>query len=438
MDPAELPDKVAISAITLAELSAGPHEVRGNAEQSDYDEHAERARRLDVLQRAENEFDPNPFDAEAARVYGRVCAAVIAAGRKPRRRATDLMIASVAIAEDMPLYTTNPDDFKGPTTSRGWTICSQSYRLPVRLWRRKGSFERATDRLQRRGSAVIVGVPGWAPPLIRVLVVATLVVAVLLALAWAGQRKLIYFPDGRRPPPPGSLLPGAREVAFQTEDGLRLGAWFVPAAAGGRAGAAAPVVLVAPGNAGNRAVRAPLAAALAARGVGVLLMDYRGYGGNPGSPGETGLDLDIRAAHRYLTEELKVPPGRLLYFGESLGAGVVTGLAVTHPPAGLVLRSPFVDLAAVGRAHYPFLPVGALLKDRFPVAERVAEIKVPTAVVYGTADSIVPAGQSRTVARRAAGPVRVVEVPGADHNDRVLLDGPQLIDAVVALAEVTR
>jgi predicted nucleic acid-binding protein len=113
VDPAELPAEMAISAITLAELSAGPHEVRRNDEQSDYDEHTERARRLDVLQRAENEFDPIPFDAEAARVYGRVCAAVIAIGRKPRRRATDLMIASVAIAEDLPLYTTNPDDFRG-------------------------------------------------------------------------------------------------------------------------------------------------------------------------------------------------------------------------------------------------------------------------------------------------------------------------------------
>lgn len=113
LDPDELPAEVAISAITLAELSAGPHEVRRNEEQDDYDEHAERARRMDVLQRAENEFDPIPFDAEAARIYGRVCAAVISAGRKPRRRVADLMIASVAIAEDLPLFTTNPDDFVG-------------------------------------------------------------------------------------------------------------------------------------------------------------------------------------------------------------------------------------------------------------------------------------------------------------------------------------
>jgi predicted nucleic acid-binding protein len=113
LDPEELPAEVAISAITLAELSAGPHEVRRNEEQDDYDEHAERARRLDILQRAENEFDPIPFDAEAARLYGRVCAAVISAGRKPRRRVADLMIAAIAIAEELPLFTTNPDDYKG-------------------------------------------------------------------------------------------------------------------------------------------------------------------------------------------------------------------------------------------------------------------------------------------------------------------------------------
>lgn len=113
VSPDDLPAEMAISSITLAELSAGPHYVRRNDEQDDYDEHAERARRLDVLQRAENEFDPIPFDAEAARIYGRVIAAVMATGRKPRRRVSDLMIASIAIAEELPLFTTNPGDFSG-------------------------------------------------------------------------------------------------------------------------------------------------------------------------------------------------------------------------------------------------------------------------------------------------------------------------------------
>ena len=104
---------MAISPITLAELSAGPHEVRGNDEQDLYDEHAERARRLEILQRAVSEFDSVPFDAEAARIYGRVTAAATAAGRKPRRRTADLMIAATAIAEDLPLFTANPADFAG-------------------------------------------------------------------------------------------------------------------------------------------------------------------------------------------------------------------------------------------------------------------------------------------------------------------------------------
>jgi predicted nucleic acid-binding protein len=113
VDPSELPEEMAISAVTLAELSAGPHEVRGNDEQEAYDEHAERARRLEILQRAESEFDPVPFDTEAARLFGRVTAAVVAIGRKPRRRLADLMIAATAMAEGLPLFTTNPDDFAG-------------------------------------------------------------------------------------------------------------------------------------------------------------------------------------------------------------------------------------------------------------------------------------------------------------------------------------
>ncbi|MGY4770592.1 PIN domain-containing protein [Kribbella sp. CWNU-51] len=110
IDPGELPAEMAITSITLAELSAGPHQVRRN---SGYDEHVERARRMDILQWAENEFDPIPFDADAARIYGRICAAVVAAGRTPQRRVADLMIASIAVAEELPLFTTNPDDFKG-------------------------------------------------------------------------------------------------------------------------------------------------------------------------------------------------------------------------------------------------------------------------------------------------------------------------------------
>ncbi len=103
MTAADLPREVAISAITLAELSASPQATP---------DHQERSRRQDRLQRTEAAFDPIPFGTEAARAYGRVFAAVMAAGRKPRgARAVDLLIAATAIAEGLPLYTRNPNDF---------------------------------------------------------------------------------------------------------------------------------------------------------------------------------------------------------------------------------------------------------------------------------------------------------------------------------------
>ncbi|MDR3069274.1 MAG: type II toxin-antitoxin system VapC family toxin [Cellulomonas sp.] len=108
--PGDLPDQMAISAVTLAELTAGVHLVSGD----DPEASGERARRVTVLQKTENEFDPIGFDADAARAFGQVCAAVAAAGRTPR--IADLMIAATAAVHGLPLYTTNPDDFAGLET----------------------------------------------------------------------------------------------------------------------------------------------------------------------------------------------------------------------------------------------------------------------------------------------------------------------------------
>lgn len=259
------------------------------------------------------------------------------------------------------------------------------------------------------------------------LVAVLVTVGLVVVLLWVFQRRMIFLPSAAPVPAAERVLPGARAVTLQTADGLALGAWWVPAQGRDRG----MTVLVANGNAGDRSVRAPLAAALSRRGLAVLLFDYRGYGGNPGSPSERGLAMDVRAARQYLVEQVGVPPERLLYYGESLGAAVVTELATEHPPAGLVLRSPFVDLAAVGRVHYPFLPVGALLKDRFPVAGQIARVDAPVTVVYGNRDTVVPADQSRAVAAAARRPATMVEIAGADHNDRALLDGPQLVAAVL-------
>jgi len=272
---------------------------------------------------------------------------------------------------------------------------------------------------------------GMVPGPVRMVAIAVSVVAVVIALLWVFQRRLIYFPDTTAVPPAETALPEAKDVTLRTSDGLELGAWHVPAGVGGRD----VTVLVANGNAGNRASRAPLAAELVAAGFDVLLFDYRGYGGNPGSPSSDGLVRDAHAAFAYLVNDADVPADRIICFGESLGAGVVVALAHTDPPAGLLLRSPFESLAAVGQHHYPFLPVRLLLRDEFSVVSLIADIDVPTTVVFGSADTIIPPDQSRAVARAAAGQVEVVEIAGAEHNDEVMFTGSELIAAVEALAD---
>ena len=265
---------------------------------------------------------------------------------------------------------------------------------------------------------------------LRVALVTLLVLAVLGSLAWGLQRKLIYFPSAAAVPSPERLLPDARNVSLHTEDGLELGAWLVPPSGPDRH----LTVLVTHGNAGDRADRAPLARRLADEGFAVLLFDYRGYGGNPGSPSEEGLRRDADAAYRYLVSDAGVPPDRLIFFGESIGAAVATGLAVRHRPAGLVLRSPFASLAEVGGEHYPWLPLRLQLRDKYPVAEQIRHVDAPTVVVYGTGDTVVPPAQSRTVAKAAGVPARTVVVEGADHNDPVLVGGDEVIGAVVTVA----
>lgn len=250
-----------------------------------------------------------------------------------------------------------------------------------------------------------------------------LAIVAVLALAWVFQWRLIYFPDPGSP----SLThapPGTEEVSYRTADGLDHSAWFVPSPS------ARATLVVFPGNAGNRAARAPLAASLSGKGFNTLLVDYRGYGGNPGSPSEDGLVADAAAAVEYLSTRPDVDPKTLVYFGESLGAGVAISLARTHPPAVLILRSPFTSLGDVGSHHYPWLPVGTLLRDRYPSIDTISDLDIPVLVVAGSEDRIVPTEQSRSLYTASVGPKELVIVEGADHNDFALLAGDRLIDAV--------
>lgn len=261
----------------------------------------------------------------------------------------------------------------------------------------------------------------------------TLTAGLAVVSAWIGQDALVYHPDRSSPGPASDVIDGGEDITLTTEDGLELEAWFAPPASAAqdrRVG-----VLVAPGNGGNRLGRAGLAELLAARGFAVLLLDYRGYGGNPGRPSEAGLALDAQAAQRALAER-GYPPERTIYLGESLGAGVVAALQAEVPPAGLLLRSPFTSLADAGAHHYPFVPVDALLRDRYPVLDRVTVTQVPVTVVHGDRDEIIPPAQSVEVAEAAPRLVEHLVIPGARHNDPVMF-GAQVADAVVRLADHT-
>jgi len=265
--------------------------------------------------------------------------------------------------------------------------------------------------------------------LLTILGIAVAAFLALVVLAALMQRRMIYIPLTRQVSPVAAVLPGAEEVEFVTTDGLTLHGWFLPAAPTSDR----VTVLVFNGNAGNRSFRAPLAAALARHGLGVMLFDYRGYAENPGHPSETGLVADARGVLAYLKSRPDVDPDRIAYFGESLGTGVAVALAADEPPFALILRSPFTSLTDVGRTHYPFLPVGLMLRDRYPSIDRIARLESPLLVIAGDSDRIVPTKLSLRLYEAAPpGRKQLVVIEGAGHNDLDLLAGETMIEAVVS------
>jgi uncharacterized protein len=252
-------------------------------------------------------------------------------------------------------------------------------------------------------------------------------VAVTLGVMWALQRRLIYFPVARVPAPRVVGLAGVEEVSFVGADRVRLNGWFIPPPS-----RQAVTIIVFNGNAGNRAMRTGLASALAGRNLGVLLFDYRGFGGNSGTPTEHGLTIDAVAARQYVAMRPDADPARIVYFGESLGAAVALRLACDFPPAAVVLRSPFSSLAALAAVHYPIVPAARLLlRDKFSSIDVVARIRSPLLVVAGDRDTIVPLSDSRRLFDAARESKELVTIAGADHNDRALAEGLPLINAVM-------
>jgi fermentation-respiration switch protein FrsA (DUF1100 family) len=234
---------------------------------------------------------------------------------------------------------------------------------------------------------------------------------VAIGLLAVMQRRLIYQPDTNRPEPSAYGVPAVQSLSVRAPDGIELLAWFVPPER-----AAGPVVLYLHGNGGNIGMRARRLVRMHGFGWGVLLLEYRGYGGNAGSPTEIGLLEDARAGYAAL-REMGFSGQQILIWGESLGSGVGVRLATERDVGAVLLESPYTSIVDVGRRHFPWLPVGLLVRDRFDVLTRIGAVHAPVLVMAGGEDTLVPPDMSRAVFAAAPEPKQYWLASGAGHND---------------------
>ena len=227
--------------------------------------------------------------------------------------------------------------------------------------------------------------------------------AVLAALYLAQERFLFPAPQQQHQPAPGFLA-----VPLTTDDGLTLAAhWHAPDA--GR-----PAAVFFHGNAGSLAGAAAETAQFAAAGYGLLLVEYRGYGDNPGAPSEAGFYRDGRAAMAFLAAQ-GVLPARTIVIGNSVGSGTATRMAQEFVPAALILSSPFTSFADVVAEQLPFVPARLMIRHQFDNLTAIKTLPMPILVLHGTADQVVPFAHGKTLA--AASPrVTFRAFRGAGHE----------------------
>ncbi len=248
------------------------------------------------------------------------------------------------------------------------------------------------------------------------------------------QRKLMYQPTIVPELSPAAMGAEreAADVTTETDDGLTLHGWHWKSRS---TAADKPLVLFFHGNGGHRGHRTYDCQLFAECGADTLIFDYRGYAENPGKPSETGLALDARAAWRCATQQLGVPPERIVVFGASLGGAVAVRLSAElcdagTPPAGLMLRSTFDSMVETAAWHYPWLPVRWVLTDRYPSIDYAPRVRCPVLQMHGDADTIVPIEFGRRLFERfpdrvdSGQPKRWVELPNTGHNDILRSAGP--------------
>jgi hypothetical protein len=207
----------------------------------------------------------------------------------------------------------------------------------------------------------------------------------VLALLFVFQRNLIFVPNSNAPSLVEAGLDGAMtEVRLTTGDGLDLLAWYRAPGDDN-----APVLVFFHGNAGHIGHRAYRMSPFIEAGYGILLPEYRGYGGNPGRPSEDGLVADGRVALDFLTAR-GIDSRRLVFYGESLGSGVAVRMASEHGCGALVLEAPYTSIAEVAQERYWMFPVRALVLDKFDSLGRIAAARCPVLIMHGQHDRIVP------------------------------------------------
>jgi uncharacterized protein len=233
-----------------------------------------------------------------------------------------------------------------------------------------------------------------------------IVVGVPMA-AWLAQDRLVFFP---RPLVSTSHLPAAaRPLEILASDGIRLRGWIRTSST-----APAPVVLYFGGNAEE--VSWTLADKRWPAHWSIVGINYRGYGASEGKPGEAALVSDAVAIYDAVAARADADRARIVAFGRSLGTGIAVKLAARRSLAGLVLVSPYDSLVAIGEMHYPWLPVGRLLRHRFDVAAEASTLRIPLLAIVGGRDTIIPHARSRALYDAWAGPKRWEVMQAADHD----------------------
>jgi len=242
----------------------------------------------------------------------------------------------------------------------------------------------------------------------RILGIGLLAYALVLAALYFGQRHLLYRPDRSRPVLAALAEWGVKEVTLTTADRLSLLAWYLPPRGAG------PVVVYFHGNGGNLGYRAARLQQFAAAGFGVMMPEYRGYGGNPGSPTEEGLYADALSALDFLARQ-HIEPDRQAFYGESLGTGVAVRMAVLRKVAALVLEAPFTSVADIAQHRYPFVPARLLVRDRFDSLSLIARVRAPILIMQAEDDTIVPVRFGRALFAAAPEPKESLFAPHGGH-----------------------